>query len=355
MKSHLSLILNLNLILILLFFLLLSSCRKEEPCATCPPPTNGPDTTSHEFTWHIDTLGGAQSSAFYDVAIINDTLAYAVGEVYLNDSFGQLDPQPYGLAIWNGKGWTAKKVAYHDFGSTSLLPGSLNAVYAFGPNDVFVCSSANLLHWDGNSWTEKVFFMTGIPFNGQVLRMWGTSNTMLFCVGRGGAIYTYIGTSWQKLASGTTLDVQDIWGDGGEILAVASKPFVNYEKMVLSISGSTVTALSDSGIDEPVSCLWFSSAHHYYAAGSGIYEKSDLAESQWKNGPLDIAHYFVYGMRANRPNDIVAVGGYGEVLHYNGATWKSFHADVGLVAGNYYGVAMKNNLVIAVGADAVHA
>lgn len=41
------------------------------------------DTTSHDFTWQIYTLGdGTGSSCLYDVAIINDTLAYAVGEIY---------------------------------------------------------------------------------------------------------------------------------------------------------------------------------------------------------------------------------------------------------------------------------
>ena len=40
------------------------------------------DTTSHNFTWEIDTLGDGGSSVLRDVAIINDTLAYAVGEIY---------------------------------------------------------------------------------------------------------------------------------------------------------------------------------------------------------------------------------------------------------------------------------
>ena len=68
------------------------------------------DTTSSNFTWQTFTLGGAASSALFDVAIINDTLAYAVGEIYINDSTGQVDPQPYNLAIWNGNSWRIQKV-----------------------------------------------------------------------------------------------------------------------------------------------------------------------------------------------------------------------------------------------------
>src|SRR5437867_933439 len=41
------------------------------------------DTTSHSFQFFRDTLGDGSSSVLNDVAIINDTLAYAVGEIYL--------------------------------------------------------------------------------------------------------------------------------------------------------------------------------------------------------------------------------------------------------------------------------
>lgn len=340
---------SLHLYLYLFLFLLLSSCRKDELCATCPP--TGPDTTSHDFVWTIDTLGGAQSSALHDIAIVNDTLAYAVGEIYLTDSFGQVDPNAYNVAKWDGKKWNLLRVPTQAFGgSIGFYP--VEAVFAFSPNNVWMFSVAgSYSHWNGSTWeTEFV-----AERSGGGTKLWGTSSADLYLAGTNGSISYYNGSVWARIESGTTLDIKDIWGDGNEILAVASKPFVTYEKMVLKISGSIATALSDSGIDEPVGCLWFSSTHHYYAAGSGIYEKSDLAESQWKNGPLDITRYYVYGMRANGPNDVVAVGGFGEVLHYNGASWSSYHDYVGLAAGNYYAVAIKKNLVIAVGADPSYA
>jgi hypothetical protein len=40
------------------------------------------DTTSHNFTWEIDTLGDGNSSVLRDVCIINDTCVWAVGEIY---------------------------------------------------------------------------------------------------------------------------------------------------------------------------------------------------------------------------------------------------------------------------------
>ena len=40
------------------------------------------DTTSHDFSWKTFTFGGGGGSVLNDVAIVNDTLAYAVGEIY---------------------------------------------------------------------------------------------------------------------------------------------------------------------------------------------------------------------------------------------------------------------------------
>ena len=45
----------------------------------------------------------------------------------------------------------------------------------------------------------------------QVLKIWGKSESNIYCVGRSGAIYNYIGSNWQKIESGTDLDIYDIW------------------------------------------------------------------------------------------------------------------------------------------------
>jgi len=55
--------------------LVLMTCKDNPPG---PPTDRPPDTTNHEFTWQTFTLGDGGSSVLYDVAIINDTLAYAV-------------------------------------------------------------------------------------------------------------------------------------------------------------------------------------------------------------------------------------------------------------------------------------
>ena len=56
------------------------------------------DTTSHAFTWQSFTFGdGGGSCTLYDVAIINDTLAYAVGEIYTG---GRCIMRQYGMELY---------------------------------------------------------------------------------------------------------------------------------------------------------------------------------------------------------------------------------------------------------------
>jgi hypothetical protein len=97
--------------------------------------------------------------------------------------------------------------------------------------------------------------------------------------------------------------------------------------------------------------IWFSPNRHYYLAGSGIYEKNSLSDSVWRNGPLDITRKEITKIKANGLNDVFAVGAFGEVLHYNGVSWKSYLNESTGIDGSYTSIAVKNNLIVIVGED----
>jgi hypothetical protein len=314
------------------------------------------DTTSHNFTWEILTIGDGASIGFRDVTIINDTLAYAVGEIHKRDSLGNWDYQPYGLAKWNGYRWDLIKILAHDYGSSELWPTKLSTIYAFDANDIFVTTSAMLIHWDGDKWTEYAFFMTSIPFNGQVRKIWGTSNTNLYCGGYNGAIYYYHGSNWQKLESGTTLDIEDIWGATNsktgelEILAVASKRYDNQDRQILKISGTTVTTLPDTAINTSITGVWFDAGRRYYVSGGDVFRKWTInGADPWRRDDQAYYFFYKYKIRGTAINDIVIACDNGDILHYNGLTWKSYYTKTRLNYGNYNSVAMRGNLIIAVG------
>lgn len=89
--------------------------------------------------------------------------------------------------------------------------------------------------------------------------------------------------------------------------------------------------------------------------GSGIYEKKSLSDSLWLNEPLDITRYGTSGIRGNSLNDVFVAGAFGEFLHYNGVTWKSYINETGWFSGSYGSVAVKNNLIATVGYEGAQA
>jgi len=334
--------------------LVLMTCKDNPPG---PPTDRPPDTTSHEFIWQTFTFGDAGSSALYDVAIINDTLAYAVGEIYLKDSLGNWDPNAYNLVKWNGRRWELLRVQFYTFcGQAGTGSYPAKSIFAFGPNDIWIgMNGSQVVRWNGQAQSSPE--CTPVSIN----KLWGENPSSIWAVGNSGQIAHYDGVEWRRIESGTELNMYDIFGAQNprtnvtEILAVASRVFVSYEREILRVEGTTVTILSDSGIHWPLSGVWFVPDRSYFVVGSGIYQKRSLGEARWRNGPLDITTYYTNAVRGTALNDVIIAGAYGECLHFNGTTWKSFRSQTGLVNGQYYAVAAKRTLVIAVGYESPRA
>jgi hypothetical protein len=333
----------LTLSAILIF--IITDCRfKTTGCLTCPPgPT---DTTSHNFTWTLQHFGDGASSAFNDVAIINDTLAYAVGAVYFKDSLGVWDPLPYNLAKWDGTQWNIQKINYQGY------PPVIKSIFAFNERNIWFDP---WLHWDGNNYQEISIdpILIGISVN----RMWGSPTGELYVVGNNGFIgCRNTNGTWTKIESGTALNIYDIYGAYNyttrqwEVIAVAGNVGSSSERKILKITGTTAAAISDNPIAWSLEGVWFVPCQHYYVVGSGIYEKRNLSDNTWLNNPLDITTYYTTHIRGNAINDIFAVGAYGEILHYNGNSWHSYISTTG-INGSYGPVAIRNNLVMIVGYD----
>jgi hypothetical protein len=338
---------RITAVLTMILIFAASGCKKSASvCLTCPPiPT---DSTSHNFTWTLQHFGDGASSAFYDVAIINDSLAYAVGAVYFRDSLGGWDPYPYNLAKWDGIQWSIQKLNYQGY------PPVIKTIFAFNEQNIWFDP---WLHWDGQNFQEISIdpILIGVGVN----RMWGSPTGELFVVGNNGFIgRRNTNGSWTKIESGTTLNIYDIYGAYNyttrqwEVLAVATQ---NYPpgRTILKINGNTVTQISTYpiGDNQEFFSVWFVPCQHYYVIGDGIYEKNSLLESAWENNPLDITNYATTSINGNAINDVFVVGAYGEVLHYNGNSWRSYISTTSLSNGSYTSVAVRNNLVIAVGGD----
>lgn len=336
------------LLLFALCFSSLPACKKPtEPQAVVP------DTTSHDFVFEIDTLGNGSSSVLNDVWIFDENNIWAVGEIYVQDSTGQAE-EVYNAVHWDGKKWNLKKVPVRDLGGFTFIT-PLKAIIGFSSNDVWVAGDADLIHRNGSSWSGKALFITDLTFNGQVLKMWGTSGSNIYCVGRNGAIYHYDGSTWQKLESGTTVDIQDIWGAVEEktgkqtVLAVAS--LLNYGRGLdlLKIEGLSITKLDTSGLPPSLNGIWFALSKRFYVTGNGVYHKANLGEVRWQS---DDTHPLLYKdrIRGNRWNDVWISGSGGLMSHYNGSSWKHYTSnELPQLYARYQGLSVKGYLVLAVG------
>ena len=317
------------------------------------------DTTSHNFTWQKYTFGGANgSSVLYDVAIINDSDIWAVGEIHTAetdqwnaDSTKWIDP--YNAVHWNGQKWELRRIMFYTFcNQTHVAPYPARAVFNFSDNVIAISSNSQITYITNN----KQGKIDCLPVS--VNSMWGTSSKDFYVVGNGGNIAHYNGSQWTKIESGTDLDINDIWGDYDaktgkwEILAVASNMYSSFDRSILSIDPikGEVTMISSQPINGTLSSVWFKSNKKYYVTGgAGNFEKHNLSDTNWKNSFVSKLRFSILRVRANGLNDVFGAGGGGEVLHFNGITTKSYYNTTRLSNGNYYSITVKDNLCVAVG------
>jgi len=313
------------------------------------------DTTSHNFTWQTFEFGQHSSSVLYDVAIINENDIWAVGEIYLNDSLGNPDPLCYNALHWNGSVWELKRIKTLFRGNIISVP--LEGIFAFNSTQIWLAGGL-AIYGDGTNWTPfDVRLITGIDAL-SLSKIWGTSSNDLYFVGRNGNIAHYNGSQWKKIESGTDLNINDIWGiyNGKigelEMLAVASNILQNNEKEVIKVNSDATQIINKEGITGTLSSIWFKNSNKYYiAGGGGVYENNRLGNINWQKSNYNFIRNFLFRLRGTDLNDIAAAGGYGDVLHFNGVSWKSYFNETQLNNGNYYSIAINSSLIITVGQD----
>lgn len=333
------------------FFLIIIStigCNSVEP----PPDGNGADTTSHNFTFNTWIFGEHSSSVLNDVAIVNDSSIWAVGEIYLNDSLGQQDPNAYNAAHWDGDEWELKRIYYYGSCSAVEYP-PLKAIWAFSENELVVSNGGSIGWFNGN--TVILDCEINPLLSGSINKVWGSNENDLYVVGNNGNIAHYQNGSWTRIETGTDLEIYDIWGDynqtnsGYEIIAVAAKQFVTYDKKIFRITGNSAQNIRTDSIPYSIHGVWFKSGKKYFVAGAGLYSKNNVnSTSQWELLHPGVINYYLYAIRGLEMNDFFVCGAFGEVIHYNGSTWKSYIQETG-INGTLNNINFKKNLVVTVG------
>jgi len=311
------------------------------------------DTTSSSFTFEMITFGGEiGSSVLYDVAIINENNIWAVGDIWRKDDTSSLGYTKYNAVHWDGNSWDFKRIRTNSCGGVDYPP--IKTLFGFSADNIlFAHIDGSITHFNGIEFINDCSLINQL--NGSANKIWGLSKDDYYVVSGNGFIAHYNGVNWKKLASGTTLNINDIWGDYNpktnewEILAVGGNILAGHGNILLQIKkNNSIEKVSSENANWPLRSLWFISNKNYYISGSGIYQKHYLDEKGWKNDIFLITTYSTNRIRGQKINDIVATGGAGELLHFNGSSWKSFIDVVG-IPGNYYGTAIFNNIIVIVG------
>jgi len=312
------------------------------------------DTTSHNFTWKVDTLGDGANSSLRDVFIVNDTCVWAVGELYLRDSMGQFETEPYNVARWDGQVWHLLRVPTRIFGG-SIATAPLTTVFGFAPADIWVFSIAgSYSHWDGSAWSTEY-----VPErSGGGTKFWGTSSSNLFLVGTNGSITHYNGFTWQKMESGTNTDLLDVWGspDGSTVWACG---WIDFKPTVLLrlMSGKWEKAFEDpfpfvsrdDSLSGAFTSVWLPNNRQVFGLSwYGVYRFPVTTHGEGKRIPFPSTWSgFPWRLRGNAVNDVVLVGEYYMLGHFNGVTFEHYNELGGY--GRLASVYQQDNFIVAVG------
>ncbi len=300
------------------------------------------DTTSSNFTWTEYEFGSqAGSSNLNDAAIINNTDIWVVGYININDTI-------YNAINWDGKNWNSQSIPYYHQGQAYY--SSLYSINAFNKSDIWFEAGIN---WDGHQFKT---IPVNIDFPSHVIKLWGNSDNDLYIVGNNGLI-AHRGTdgNWQKLYSGTTTDLRDIWGSTNGKTVWACGYSNNYsQSCILKYDGNIWSTLWEKQSNQTppygflVSTLWAGSKYLYVGAADGIYRNALIGNgSTHKVLSLPSGPHRIRGIAEN---NIVVACDDESIWYFNGASW--FKETQSTLLKPLYSIAVSTNTIVAVGFDA---
>jgi hypothetical protein len=289
------------------------------------------------------TLGDGGLSVLYDVAIINDTLVYAVGEIYVTG-----DEKPFNLAMWNGASWSLQRIMFYTIcGQSNTTPYPAKSILAFGPSDIWVAlEGGQVARWNGISQSGLT---CDLPI--AIRRMWGVSSRSIFAVGSAGGMIHYDGTSWTKIETGTDVDLNDIWGkpDGTELWTCGYTPdhgqsvLLRIKNKVSDVLWHRVGTSGQPPFGFLAMSLW--GKNNLFLAADSVFRvqnwNADLLD------PMLPLNSFYYRLRGNAENNLFLVGDNSDIIHFNGQSWRKLRGEDALES--FYSVAVTPKLTVAVG------
>ncbi len=274
------------------------------------------------------SYAGAQPVSVWDTIMPNP------GNGYVWSTWGRNANQVYatgnvGTTLqWNGLGWIDRN------------PPTANVV-----RDIWGATSSELwtvggggeiMKWDsGINWDNTILS----PTTNELLATWGAAPNDIHAGGLTGALIHYDGNSWtDKTNPGGTRFVRDIWGASSDtVYAVGSGC------MLLRYDGSDWSQIPTSPCTATLFRVWGTTGTNVFMVGSGgLIMQYDGAILDTMTTPVASDLYGIWGTAWN---EIYAVGAGGVLLHYDGRSWTQMPSGVtsslydlwGSAGGDYQG------------------
>lgn len=302
------------------------------------------DTTSHSFSWEIDSIITNHGIPIPGLSVLNDMTFISENDIWLMGKFyadtsnlhNGSEWETFNAIHWNGDAWQlrhflVKKVDGY-YGFSKLMTG-----YASGPDDIWMLSyTGSYLHWNGTSWETE--FIEGI--GGTPIDMWGASSSNFYICGYNGSITQFIAPSFLPMNSGVAIPLRHIYGySENHIWAIG------YENNSNGIQNKLIEYEGGDWIEVHHQDDWQENwPPQDYNKPSGIYLSTWAYDdtlylgcaSLWKESITTGKGYLMrlenldwelmYGVGAiegNHCNDIFAFSALGlRMTHYNGIRWK---------------------------------
>ena len=323
------------------------------------------DTTSNNYSWQLYTLGNAlgASSTLYDVAIINDTSIWAVGEINIQDSIGM-----FNAVHWDGKNWNLKRIEYYTVcGQTNRTPYPARSILAYNENEIWIAVYGDQIAEIENGIQTKTMC---VPWSFVINKIWGMNTNEFYLVGNSGNIIHYQTGNWQKIESGTTQDLYDIYSNDGQTIYASGGNFQNYNGILLRGNNNGFQTLEEGeNIGDPnllfhpyfdgiAKTVWSSNTGSLYFGGNElyIYKNGTISEDKTLAGNSEGENVngeyfgFISQIRGTAVNDILLVGERNTIRHFNGVRWQQLGMPYDQSSDfTWLSISMKNGLAVVVG------
>ncbi len=307
------------------------------------------DTTSHNFSWTIDTLGN-YNSYLYDVDFIDENNVWVAG-------IFETDSGEYNVAHWNGNKWK--------FILIDRVIG-FDGISIISENDIWFTDGCYIYHYNGEQFNRVWECDWQTYGTGQVKRIIYTQQGNIYTIGNNGSVCKYTGSDFERMRTNTAVDLTDIACDENDNIFVAGWSESGEESgnsVFMEMTDGQWNIVREEDHFFPnnsnewglISSVWVNNDTCYVMTYGGLQRFSieTNTTSRWFSpSEMKASERHVVRFMGPATNNILFSDSWGYFIHYNGENWKRIsdiydmgnHGDIIINSMKY-----KDNFVVACG------